>query len=233
MKHALAVLAVALLAAPSAGAIIAAPVALRRIGGTQAVLRRPRPAVAANVQMGPGLFQLARLTVPKQAAVAVSVNSGIAALGVAKGQSLLTPGGLFHSWALGVILWSTLGWRGWSTCVLFLLAGSAVTKVKKAKKESMGIAEKRGGKRGPENVRDRTRPCRRLCHLPLPLALATRASQTPPPGVPGQSPLAPRCRRGRFGAPPRPRHSVRSAPWRGPCTRVLCVSASWRALRPS
>ena len=176
MKHALAVLAVALLAAPSAGAIIAAPVALRRIGGTQAVLRRPRPAVAANVQMGPGLAQLAGLTVPKQAAVAVSVNSGIAALGVVKGQSLLTRGGLFHSWALGVILWSTLGWRGWSTCVLFLLAGSAVTKVKKAKKESMGIAEKRGGKRGPENVRDRTRPCRRLRHLPLPLALATRAS---------------------------------------------------------
>ena len=61
MKHALAVLAVALLAAPSAGAIIAAPVALRRIGGTQAVLRRPRPAVAANVQMGPGLAQLAGL----------------------------------------------------------------------------------------------------------------------------------------------------------------------------
>ena len=27
-----------------------------------------------------------------------------------------------------------------------------MTKVKKAKKESMGIAEGRGGKRGPENV---------------------------------------------------------------------------------
>lgn len=150
MKLAHCVLAVALLAAPSAG-LIAAPLALHRLGGTQAVLQRPRPA-AANVRMGPGLFHLARLAAPKQVAVAVGLNSGIAALGVAKKQGMLTPSGLFHAWGLGVILWATLGWRGWSTCVLYLLAGSAVTKVKKAKKESMGIAEGRGGKRGPENV---------------------------------------------------------------------------------
>ena len=227
MKHALAVLAVALLAASSAGAIIAAPVALRRIGGTQAVLRRPRPAVAANVQMGPGLAQLAGLTVPKQAAVAVSVNSGIAALGVVKGQSLLTRGGLFHSWALGVILWSTLGWRGWSTCVLFLLAGSAVTKVKKAKKESMGIAEKRGGKRGPENVRDRTRTCRRLCHLPLPLALASCPCHAREPDP------AARCA---WTEPTRPALSPRQV-WGAAATAALCAlgSVAWpvhaRALR--
>ena len=35
---------------------------------------------------------------------------------------------------------------------MYLLAGSFVTKVKKAKKEAMGIAEARGGRRGPENV---------------------------------------------------------------------------------
>ena len=46
----------------------------------------------------------------------------------------------------------TLGWRGWTTCTVYLLAGSFVTKVKKAKKEAMGIAEARGGRRGPENV---------------------------------------------------------------------------------
>ena len=44
------------------------------------------------------------------------------------------------------------GWRGWTTCTVYLLAGSFVTKVKKAKKEAMGIAEARGGRRGPENV---------------------------------------------------------------------------------
>jgi len=137
------------LAAPTA-ALIASPFASLRLG-TKAVLQRPHPA-AAHVRMGLGLYHLARLAAPRQVAVAVGLNSGIAALGVAKEQGMLTPSGLFHAWGLGVILWATLGWRGWSTCVLYLLAGSAVTKVKKTKKESMGIAEGRGGKRGPENV---------------------------------------------------------------------------------
>ena len=65
---------------------------------------------------------------------------------------MLTPSGLAHAWALGVMLWGSLGWRGWSTCVVYLIGGSAVTKVKKAKKEALGIAEGRGGTRGPENV---------------------------------------------------------------------------------
>eukprot|EP00322_Chrysochromulina_rotalis_P012377 CAMPEP_0115875574 /NCGR_PEP_ID=MMETSP0287-20121206/25168_1 /TAXON_ID=412157 /ORGANISM="Chrysochromulina rotalis, Strain UIO044" /LENGTH=249 /DNA_ID=CAMNT_0003330843 /DNA_START=148 /DNA_END=897 /DNA_ORIENTATION=+ len=89
---------------------------------------------------------------PPQVFEALTLNSGLAAIGVAKGQKALTPSGLAHAWALGVMLWSSLGWRGWSTCVLYLICGSAVTKVKKAKKEALGIAEGRGGMRGPENV---------------------------------------------------------------------------------
>jgi uncharacterized membrane protein len=50
------------------------------------------------------------------------------------------------------MLWNTLGWRGWTLCVLYLFLGSAVTKVKFAEKEKLGIAEGRGGRRGPENV---------------------------------------------------------------------------------
>ena len=65
---------------------------------------------------------------------------------------MLTPEGLFHSLALGTGLWATLGWRGWTTCVLYLLLGSTVTKVKFKEKEKLGIAEGRGGRRGPENV---------------------------------------------------------------------------------
>lgn len=65
---------------------------------------------------------------------------------------VLTIEGFFHSLALGTMLWSTLGWQGWTTCVLYLFLGSAVTKVKYEKKASLGIAEGRGGRRGPENV---------------------------------------------------------------------------------
>lgn len=66
--------------------------------------------------------------------------------------TMLTPEGFAHSLALGTMLWMTLGWRGWTVCVLYLFLGQLVTKVGFAEKEAMGIAEKRGGKRGPENV---------------------------------------------------------------------------------
>ena len=65
---------------------------------------------------------------------------------------MLTPSGYVHSFFLGTMLWNTVGWRGWTLCVCYLFFGQAVTKVRFAKKEKMGIAESRGGRRGPENV---------------------------------------------------------------------------------
>ena len=65
---------------------------------------------------------------------------------------MLTPEGYAHSLALGTMLWTTLGWRGWTVCVLYLFLGQAVTKVGFAEKTALGIAEGRGGRRGPENV---------------------------------------------------------------------------------
>eukprot|EP00970_Alexandrium_tamarense_P019404 scaffold13993_cov428-Alexandrium_tamarense.AAC.11 len=67
-------------------------------------------------------------------------------------MTMLTPTGFAHSLALGTMLWTTLGWRGWTVCVLYLFLGQLVTKVGFDEKEAMGIAEKRGGRRGPENV---------------------------------------------------------------------------------
>jgi len=64
----------------------------------------------------------------------------------------LTPQGYLHAMALGTGLWSTLGWRGWTFCVLYLVIGSLATKIRFAEKEKLGIAEGRGGRRGPENV---------------------------------------------------------------------------------
>ena len=67
-------------------------------------------------------------------------------------KKLLTPAGLVHAWALGVILWATLGWQGYSVMMFYFLVGSAVTRVGMAEKEAAGIAEKRSGARGPEYV---------------------------------------------------------------------------------
>jgi uncharacterized protein (TIGR00297 family) len=67
-------------------------------------------------------------------------------------KKLLTPAGYIHAWILGVILWGTLGWRGYAVMMFYFLVGSAVTRIGMAKKEAAGIAEKRSGARGPENV---------------------------------------------------------------------------------
>lgn len=42
---------------------------------------------------------------------ALGLNTALAAIGVVKGQGMLTPSGLAHAWALGVTLWATFGWR--------------------------------------------------------------------------------------------------------------------------
>ncbi len=65
---------------------------------------------------------------------------------------LLTPSGWFHAGVLGTILWGCLGWRGWLSVVIYLALGSFVTRIGFARKQSSGLAEARGGKRGPENV---------------------------------------------------------------------------------
>ena len=80
------------------------------------------------------------------------INASLFILLKSKLEKLLTPEGFYHSLALGTMLWNTVGWQGWTTCVLYLVLGSLVTKVKFEEKEAMGIAEGRGGRRGPENV---------------------------------------------------------------------------------
>tara|TARA_B100000700_G_scaffold271957_1_gene315216 strand:+ start:9431 stop:10174 length:744 start_codon:yes stop_codon:yes gene_type:complete len=65
---------------------------------------------------------------------------------------LLTKKGWIHAGALGTLLWGAIGWRGWLSVCIYLLLGTLVTKIGFKNKASRGIAEARGGKRGPENV---------------------------------------------------------------------------------
>ena len=67
-------------------------------------------------------------------------------------EKLLTPLGYFNAWILGVIVWATLSWKGYAVVMFYFLVGSGVTKIGMAEKEAAGIAEKRSGVRGPENV---------------------------------------------------------------------------------
>ncbi|KAI9133249.1 TIGR00297 family protein [Acaryochloris sp. CCMEE 5410] len=84
--------------------------------------------------------------------LAALLNTGLGLVGWKLVSKLLTPTGLVHAWILGVIVWGVLGWPGYGVVLFYFLAGSAVTKVGMAEKEAAGIAEKRSGARGPENV---------------------------------------------------------------------------------
>lgn len=84
--------------------------------------------------------------------VAVGLNTVLLSIAWLIPKKLLTPAGLFHAWLLGILIWGTLGWQGYVVVMFYFLAGSAVTRIGMAQKEAEGIAEKRSGARGPENV---------------------------------------------------------------------------------
>jgi uncharacterized protein (TIGR00297 family) len=84
--------------------------------------------------------------------VAIGLNSILLLVATIIPKKLLTTAGVIHAWGLGVIIWGTLGWRGYAVVMFYFLVGSAVTRIGMAQKKAEGIAEKRDGARGPENV---------------------------------------------------------------------------------
>jgi uncharacterized protein (TIGR00297 family) len=73
-------------------------------------------------------------------------------ISLAQRLPLLTRSGWIHAGVLGTLLWGTLGWRGWLAVVAYLFLGSLVTRLGYRRKLSSGLAEARGGRRGPENI---------------------------------------------------------------------------------
>ncbi|MBE9063395.1 TIGR00297 family protein [cf. Phormidesmis sp. LEGE 11477] len=84
--------------------------------------------------------------------VAILLNTVLIAIALLLPKKLLTPAGYGNAWLLGVVVWLAFGWRGYVTILFYFFIGSAVTKVGRAEKEALGIAEARGGIRGPGNV---------------------------------------------------------------------------------
>jgi len=84
--------------------------------------------------------------------IAVELNTVLLSIVFFAPKKLLTPAGIFHAWILGIIIWGILGWQGYLIVGFYFLVGSGVTRIGIKEKESLGIAEKRSGARGPENV---------------------------------------------------------------------------------
>jgi uncharacterized protein (TIGR00297 family) len=84
--------------------------------------------------------------------IAVALNTVLLAIVWFLPKKLLTPAGIIHAWILGVLVWGCLGWQGYAVVGFYFIVGSGITRVGMAQKEAAGIAEKRSGARGPENV---------------------------------------------------------------------------------
>ena len=89
---------------------------------------------------------------PVDLTTSFALNTALATSAEIKGQKSLTKSGLVNAWVLGNILYTFGGVEAWSTCALYFLIGTLVTNFKIKEKEKKGIAEKRSGMRGPENV---------------------------------------------------------------------------------
>jgi uncharacterized protein (TIGR00297 family) len=85
-------------------------------------------------------------------AIALIINTILLVAAFISPKKLLTPIGNLNGAILGVLVWGTLGWRGYLIVMLFFLLGSALTFVGIDQKEAEGIAEERSGMRGAGNV---------------------------------------------------------------------------------
>ncbi len=83
---------------------------------------------------------------------AICLNTFLLVIALILPKKLLTVMGYLNAWVLGVIVWGCLQWQGYVVVMFYFLVGSGITRVGMAQKEAAGIAEKREGKRGPENV---------------------------------------------------------------------------------
>jgi uncharacterized protein (TIGR00297 family) len=85
-------------------------------------------------------------------AIALVLNTLLLIFAFISPKKLLTPVGNINGAILGVLVWGTLGWRGYLIVMLFFLLGSGLTFVGMEQKEAEGIAEERSGMRGAGNV---------------------------------------------------------------------------------
>ncbi|WP_026102798.1 TIGR00297 family protein [Pleurocapsa sp. PCC 7319] len=84
--------------------------------------------------------------------IALTLNSILLIIAFISPKKLLTPIGNINGAILGILVWGTLGWRGYLVVIFYFVVGSGLTFVRMDQKEAEGIAEERSGMRGAGNV---------------------------------------------------------------------------------
>ena len=86
----------------------------------------------------------------RQVLVGLAVNIGLAALGFLTASISLS--GALVGLGLGTVVWSCLDWRGYLLLLAFFVIGTGTTRLGFQRKESLGLAEARRGRRGARNA---------------------------------------------------------------------------------
>jgi uncharacterized protein (TIGR00297 family) len=90
----------------------------------------------------------------RAAAIGLAVNVALAAAAFAtRGVGVA---GAIVGTLLGTTIWAFAGWRGFSLLFAFFVLGTAATKAGYARKAAAGIAQEKGGRRGPGNALSKT-----------------------------------------------------------------------------
>jgi len=81
---------------------------------------------------------------------AIVINGLAAALGW--GANTVTGPGAVVGGAIGVVIFAASGWQGWSLLVAAFVTATLASRLGWRRKHRLGIAEARGGRRGPANA---------------------------------------------------------------------------------
>ena len=84
--------------------------------------------------------------------IALAINTALLIFAFVSPKKLLTPIGNINGAILGILVWGTLGWRGYLIVIIYFVVGSGLTFIRMEQKEAEGIAEERSGMRGAGNV---------------------------------------------------------------------------------
>jgi uncharacterized protein (TIGR00297 family) len=83
-------------------------------------------------------------------AIAAGANTVVAIAGYAAGT--VSVAGALCGAIIGTVVFTSLGWQGWALLLFTFVAASIASRAGLARKERLGIAEARGGRRGPGNA---------------------------------------------------------------------------------
>lgn len=81
---------------------------------------------------------------------AVAVNGALGALAWAARAVDLS--GLVGGWILGAVLWGFAGWEAWCLLALFFVIGSGLSRVGRTRKEELGAAQEKEGRRSARHA---------------------------------------------------------------------------------